>query len=331
MLNNIFYVCVQRQVRVLLQPVQDSEMISLVAMSYVIAVADKKSFTAAASSLGVKQSTVSRRIRALEEDLGVALFERETTGVSITNAGKIFLQQTAAVLDQLNQAFRSAANAGSGVEGEIRLGIEAPLSDRFLIGLLHDFRRLHKNVSIIIVEGSKTDQLHRLSRKEIDFAFVHGKPIGSEFDINFHDFDSQPFWETKLFVAIPYDHMLASRRIIDLESLKPERILIGAYGCEATLNDYELALEDGMRHRPLIDRQFVSREALFHLVGLGLGVTFTSQAAAAKSYDNVVIRPIQGVVERLQYCGAWRAQNDNPAFRRFLSLARSKAVLKKCA
>ena len=306
-------------------------MISLVAMSYVVAVADKKSFTAAASSLGVKQSTVSRRIRSLEEDIGVALFERETTGVRITNAGKIFLQQSSTALEQIDQAFRSAANAGGGVEGEICLGVEAPLSDGFLIGLLHDFRRLHKNVSITISEGSKTDQLRRLSRKEIDMAFIHSKPIGSEFDIRAHDFDSQPFWETKLFVAIPSDHRLASRQIIDLEALKPERILIGAYGCEATLNDYELALEDGMRHRPLIERQFVGREALFQLVGLGLGVTFTNEAAAAKYYDNVVIRPIQGAVDRLQYRGAWRAQNDNPAFRRFLSLSRSKAALKKCS
>jgi len=306
-------------------------MISLVAMSYVIAVADKKSFTAAANSLGVKQSTVSRRIRSLEDDIGVALFERETTGVRITNAGKIFLQQSAAALEQINQALKSAANAGGGVEGEIRLGIEAPLSDRFLIGLLHEFRRLHKNVSITILEGSKTDQLCRLSRKEIDFAFIHGKPIGSEFDICADAFDSQPFWETKLFVAIPYDHRLVNRQIIDLEALKSERILVGAYGCEATLNDYELALEDGMSHRPLIERQFVGREALFHLVSLGLGVTFTSEAGALKTYDNVVIRPIQGAVDRLQYRGTWRAQNDNPAFRRFLSLARSKAVIRKSA
>ena len=110
-----------------------------------------------------------------------------------------------------------------------------------------------------------------------------------------------------------------------------ERILIGAYGCEATINDYELALEAGMKHVPVIEQHMVSREALFNLVSLGLGVTFTSESGAARSYRNVAIRPIQGSVEKLQYRGAWRPQNDNPALRRFLSLARVKALKAKVA
>jgi len=62
-----------------------------------------------------------------------------------------------------------------------------------------------------------------------------------------------------------------------------------------------------------------------------LGVTFTTEAWAARQYERVTIRPFQGAISNLQFRGVWRPQNDNPAFRRFLSLARSKAIFKNIA
>lgn len=314
-----------------LQSMRDSEMISLVTMSYVIAVADMKSFTAAANSLGVKQSTVSRRIRSLEDDIGVALFERETTGVRITNAGKIFLQQSAAALDQINQALKSAANAGGGIEGEIRLGIEAPLSEDFLLEVLSDFRAQHENVSLHLIEGSKTEQLRRLAHKEIDFAIVHAKPLGNDYKITSMMFDTQIFWQTKLYIAVPYSHPLANMSFIHLNALKSDRLILGSYCCDDLLNDYKLVLEQGLSQELSIEKICVGREALMNMVGLGLGVTFTTEAGATRQYKGVAIRPLQGAIDKLHYRGVWCPQNDNPAFRRFLSLARSKAVMRKSA
>ena len=91
------------------------------------------------------------------------------------------------------------------------------------------------------------------------------------------------------------------------------------------MNDYRLALKAGISHQPMIEHHNVSREAVMNLVGLGFGVTFTSEAGASRDYSNVSIKPIRGVVDKLVYQGVWSSQNDNPAFRCFLSLAQSRS------
>ena len=79
-------------------------MIDLVSVTQALLVAEHLSFSRAAQVLGVRQSAVSRRVRALEDKLGVSLFERDNTGVRITEAGRRFLERTReppSVIDQL--------------------------------------------------------------------------------------------------------------------------------------------------------------------------------------------------------------------------------------
>jgi hypothetical protein len=73
----------------------------------------------------------------------------------------------------------------------------------------------------------------------------------------------------------------------------------------------------------------VGRETLMHLVALGLGVSLTSEATIASSFPEVSFRPIVGDDESVQFSAVWLSGNDNPALRRFLSLARSQAKQKK--
>jgi hypothetical protein len=62
-----------------------------------------------------------------------------------------------------------------------------------------------------------------------------------------------------------------------------------------------------------------------HLVGIGQGVSITSEATVASSFPNVVFRSISGGDETVQFSAVWLAENDNPALRRLLSLARTHA------
>ena len=77
-----------------------------------LVVGEYLSFQRAATALGVQQSTVSRRVRQLEEELGVSLFERHRARVRVTNAGAAFLKQAREALNQLEHAVRTAGAAG---------------------------------------------------------------------------------------------------------------------------------------------------------------------------------------------------------------------------
>jgi DNA-binding transcriptional LysR family regulator len=88
--------------------------INPVSVAQALVVAKHLSFRAAARALGIRQSAVSRHVRALEDELGVSLFERHHAGVRITNAGARFFQQARDALAQLDQASKIAAAAGRG-------------------------------------------------------------------------------------------------------------------------------------------------------------------------------------------------------------------------
>ena len=118
-------------------------MIDLVSVTQALLVAEHLSFSRAAQVLGVRQSAVSRRVRVLEDKLGVSLFERDSTGVRLTEAGRRFLERTRPALSEIDHAMKAAASAGRGAEGVIRIGILASVSGGFLRNLLGSYREHH--------------------------------------------------------------------------------------------------------------------------------------------------------------------------------------------
>jgi DNA-binding transcriptional LysR family regulator len=133
-----------------------SATINPVSIAQALMVAKHLSFRAAARALGIRQSAVSRRVRALEDMLGVSLFERHLTGVSVTNAGARFFQEARQGFAHLEQASKIAAAAGRGTTGQLRIGILSSMGTGFLRELMQTFSERHPDVAIQIVEGAST-------------------------------------------------------------------------------------------------------------------------------------------------------------------------------
>lgn len=91
--------------------------IPLLSLIQTLAVAEYLNFRHAANALGVAQSSVSARVKALEEDLGILLFERRARGVRLTEAGRHFVERIAAGVDQLDHAVKTAGMAATGEWG----------------------------------------------------------------------------------------------------------------------------------------------------------------------------------------------------------------------
>ena len=106
-------------------------MIELKSVRQALLVSEHMSFRRAASALGVRPSAVSRRVRALEDEVGVSFFERHNGGVRVTTAGRWFLERAHAALCELDYAVKSAMKAGQGAEGFLRIGIFSSLASLF--------------------------------------------------------------------------------------------------------------------------------------------------------------------------------------------------------
>lgn len=291
-------------------------MVKLVSISQALLVAEHLSFSRAAQVLGIRQSAVSRRVRELEDRLGVSLFERDAGGVRLTEAGRRFLERSRSALAEIDHAVKGAASAGCGEEGAIRIGILSSLSGGFVRELLRTYRATHPEIAIEVVEGSASEHLARISERLVDIAFVTGTPSAPHCD-------TTVLWEARVFAALPERHPLAGQDDVGWEALKNERIIVSRDAPGPEIHDYVVRRAADLGHSPCVDRFSVGRETLMHLVALGFGISFVSGAGCATRYPEVVFRPLATAQDVLPYSAVWLPGNDNPAFRRFLSLARS--------
>jgi DNA-binding transcriptional LysR family regulator len=86
-------------------------------MRYFVAVAEEQHFARAAQRIGIEQSPLSRAIRALERDVGVALLERSSRGSKLTSSGEVFLQHARTIIASIDRA-RCAARATAAIQPE---------------------------------------------------------------------------------------------------------------------------------------------------------------------------------------------------------------------
>lgn len=174
-------------------------------LRYVIAAAENGSFRRAAAVLGVQESSVSRRIRDLEDEMGVALFNRSSSGVQLTQAGERFLVRARRAIGQLDHASADLATFGRRESGTVKIGILSSLASGFLCNLLRVYSKTNGNVHIDFMEGAASQHLAAVRNLQLDVAFVTSKPNGN-------DCDHKRLWYEQIFVAMQEGDRLAGNR-----------------------------------------------------------------------------------------------------------------------
>jgi DNA-binding transcriptional LysR family regulator len=282
-------------------------------LRYAVAAADGGSFRRAARAMNVQESAISRRIRDLEDEIGAALFIRHSGGVVLTHAGQKFLRRARQVLDQISHATADVGMIGRGEEGVVRLGIFSSLASGFLAELLHSFSVQHPEVRIDIIEGAPSDHITAVQQHQLDVAFVTGlHPI--------ERCDFEQFWTERVFVVVPSKHPLAKARSVRWHDLNDQRFAVSESDPGPEIQDFLIKHLAELGIHPEIQRFKVGRDNLMQIVSFGCGLTLTSEATIATRFPGVVYRRLDG--ETLPFRGVWSPRNDNPAFRRFLSMAR---------
>lgn len=281
-----------------------------------LTVAECLSFRQAGHLLRVRQSVVSRRIRALEDEIGISIFQRHARGVRLTHAGRFFLDRAAIALSELDYATKGARAAGTAARGQLRIGLFSSLASMFARQLIKTFIADHPGVEIQIEEGAPRMHVARIREHTLDIAFVTGIPEVADCDV-------AHLWNGRVFVVLPESHRLSSHASVAWNTLKNERFMVSHEEPGPEIHDYVIRKLAELGHHPQVSRHAVGRENLMNLVGLGLGVSLTSEATIAASYPEVVFRPIASPNDVLPFSAVWAPDRDNPALRRFVSLARS--------
>jgi DNA-binding transcriptional LysR family regulator len=303
--------------------ITESAAVNPISIGWALCVADHLSFRGAARELGVRQTAVSRRVVALEDALGVSLFERSHRGLTITNAGARFIQDAREAFASLQLASRMAAEAGRGGTGRLSIGIQPSIGTGFLRELIEIYSARHPGVAIQMLEGAPpADHIALVRKRQLDLAFVADTAEAVDCAI-------APLWNERLFVVLPHGHALCARIAIDWSDLRSERFILRRAKCDPALCERVIKRLAERARSPIIQKVDVGRETVMHLVGMGRGVSITSEATLGTPYPNIIFRPISGGDETVAFSAVWLPGNDNPALRRFLSLAKARAKRKR--
>ncbi len=291
--------------------------IELSALMQTLIAAEQRSFHKAGALLGVRHSTLSRRVRNLEVLVGVKVFERHRHGIRPTVAGEAFLTSIRRVLDDLNAVLSNAHAAGRGEAGWLRIGTYVSPSTGHLRAVLREYKRAFPDVDVQYIEGKRHDLIERLNAGAIDVAIV-----ADHFRNGGHDVI--PLWREKILVAMPASHRLAEKPDLVWDDLRQEQIFVGR-GSGLELRDHLVAKLKATGDIPSIRQFDIGHEFTVSLVGIERDMTLLYEADAGARIPGVVYRE---VTERrgpslLPYYACSLPTNDNPELQRFLDLIRT--------
>ena len=286
----------------------------MAALIQTLAVAEYLNFRHAANALGVAQSSVSARVKALEEDLGILLFERHARGVRLTEAGRHFVASVSTGIDQLDHAVKTAGALARGEEGCLRIGLHVPPLAGFLADLLARYHEQYPRIGIDVAEGRSADIMQLVREGQLDIAFVIGAPKAE-------DCHSRLLWSEALTAVIPADHPLANCSAITWIDLTAETFLVRYGGTGPQAHDHVTRRIAELGHHPRILRWDVGRETLFHMVAQGWGVTITTESVASVPVSGLVFRPIADEQEQAEFYAVWSPHNQSQTLRNLLDLA----------
>ena len=288
--------------------------VPLASLIQTLAVAEYLNFRHAANALGVSLSSVSARVKTLEENLGVLLFERHARGVRLTEAGRHFVQLVAAGVDQLDYAVKTASMAAHGECGRLRIGVHALIPCSFLAGLIERYREDHPGIEVEITEGTARDTVMHLRADRLDIVFVAGTP-------ELPNCHSRQMWTEPLLAALPDRHRLAERPTITWVDLTGEIFLVRHSGTGPQVHDHIVLRLAGRWPASTIQRFDVERGTLLSMVGHGFGITIVGGATSLLQTSGVVFVPFADEPEPVPFSAVWSPYNQSATLRNLLDLA----------
>lgn len=288
-----------------------------------VAVAEELSFRRAAERLHLSQPPLSRKIRALESDLGVRLLERgRASKVALTDAGQTFLADARRTLAMTETARGRAREAARGERGRLNIANIPSLAASVLPGLLTAFRAQYPQVQISLIEMKRNEPLAALREGRIHAGIFPDldEPLDREFQ-------SQPLFSCPMVVVLPRGHQLARRdnSPINIRTLSEETLIIPSKRASPGYFD---RLSHLCAKAPFTPAATESAEGMHNILGMiaaGYGVAILPQVLVNVPAQGWVTRPLAAPVPPFQLKLFWLRKSPSLVLRNFLAVAKEVA------
>jgi DNA-binding transcriptional LysR family regulator len=287
----------------------------IASLRYLLMVADAGSFAKAAVHLGLDASTLTRRVGALEDELGLTLLERSRAGVKLTSGGSTVVVEIRKMLADLESVTKAARRNGAGKVGVLRLGVRMPPIGEPLRTLLSRWRTHHPGVVLTLCELTDHELCTAIESRRLDVALVAG--YGT-----WPNVVSEPLYSERLFAAFPSGHPLATKTSVGWHELRTETILVQEWPeSHATREYYASLIGIGA---PFFEHP-ASKQSVLALVGAGFGITLATESQTQVQLPGVAFRPVAENNAHINVMMAWAADAEDAVVGRFISFMRDEA------
>lgn len=254
-------------------------------IEHALVVAEERSFTRAAERLAISQPGLSASIRALERDLGAALFERTTRQVLVTPAGAVLAESARRILGEVSDARRRVADVVGLAAGTLAVGVVQTFTAADVPAVLARLHRRYPEVSVTVVEAPTADLLGAVQQGDLDVAFValDASPLPGTLTA------VRTYLES-LTVIAPPDHRLARQATVRLRALAGETFVDFQAGQGLQTVVTAVCRDAGLERH--IGFRVSQMDQVLSLVGHGLGVAIVpTPIAGASGLARLAIAP----------------------------------------
>jgi DNA-binding transcriptional LysR family regulator len=274
--------------------------------------------SSAARALNLSQPPLSRQIRALEEELGTALFARTKRSVRLTSAGAALLPDARRLLREADGLKAGARRAAAGEVGTLALGFISVAAYNLLPELAPEFRRRHPGVRLALQEATSDVLLAALRQGELDVGLVL-PPVEAP------GLEYAPLVRETLIAALPAAHPAArAKGPLALAALAAEPFILFPRKVGVSLHDAIVGACRRAGFAPRIEQEAIQMQTIVSLVAAGMGVALVPASLEHLRRTGVVYRPLAERSPPVEIGGAWRGADDSPVVRAFLALARER-------
>lgn len=282
----------------------------------VLAVAKYNSFSLAADSCYISQSSLSQQIANLEKELGVSLFNRTTRSIQITEAGKDFVAYGNTIIRNINTMKEKMFSYSNLLCGTINIGAINSVEKVHFSDLIADFYSKFPNLSVNIIRGDSLSLIDSLEKQEIDVAFLT-MPVNARYgDICFEEIGTDEY-----FLVVPDAHPLADRKYAQLQDFKEDRFIIHQPS-QAVSNICLHACRDA-GFSPKIACRISATPIALNLIAKNIGIgIFASEELHSYHVKGIRALPLKKPLQKVIAMATLQKHELSPLTAEFISFAR---------
>lgn len=272
-------------------------------LEYFVAVAEKLNFTRVAENSYISQTAVTQQIKALEEQLGFVLFERDKRRIKLTPAGEIYLKEVRTVLTRLNEAEKRARQVSMGYRGSLKIGFLQGIENLGIPMIIQDFIEQYPEVSIDFHSNNSGVLLTQLQEKKLDAAFTFKPSTRNYTDISF-----DPYRIVPLYVILHKNHHYAYKTVLTRSELVAETIIVIEAAKDEILFGFHIS---GFEPQNIIYVDGINSLLMMITSNIGIAILPEYNVMSVQNLDYISKIPLVNDKECFQINLAYSTHGDN--------------------